>query len=127
MLRRYKKSKQEESKHMELESPNQKNERASLVELGIVSEDCFNQKLKNKVLPSHPSDWKEAPAKISYDRLEILNRSVMERWEEPLMRELAKIATSKGGTILELGFGLGISAGYIQKDTYSNMKLKSIL
>ncbi len=100
---------------MELELPNQKNERPSSVELGILTEDDLNKKLKNRVFPKRPSDWKDAPAKISEDRLEILNRSVMERWEEPLMRELAKIATSKGGTILEVGFGLGISAGYIQQ------------
>jgi len=31
------------------------------------------------------------------------------------MKELAKIATSNGGTVLEVGFGMGISARYIQE------------
>jgi guanidinoacetate N-methyltransferase len=100
---------------MELESPNEKNERLSRVEVGMLSKDYFEEQLKKILFPKHPSDWKDAPAKISEDKLEILNRSVMERWEEHLMRELAEIATSKGGTILEVGFGLGISAGYIQQ------------
>ena len=39
----------------------------------------------------------------------------MAKFEEPYMRELAKIATSNGGRILEIGFGMGISANIIQE------------
>ncbi len=42
----------------------------------------------------------------------------MSGWEKPYMRKLAEIATAnaKQGRILELGFGLGISAGFIQEN-----------
>lgn len=40
---------------------------------------------------------------------------VMERWEDNYMKSLAALTTLRGGEILEIGFGLGISAGYIQK------------
>jgi guanidinoacetate N-methyltransferase len=39
----------------------------------------------------------------------------MWNWAKPYMQELAKIATRNGGVILEIGFGLGLSADYIQK------------
>ena len=58
--------------------------------------------------------WKEAPAIFDEHSLKIFGHPVMEDWETPYMKELAKIATSKGGIILELGYGMGISAGFIQ-------------
>lgn len=39
---------------------------------------------------------------------------IMQDWERPYMKRLAEIATSKGGSVLEVGFGMGISAGFIQ-------------
>jgi|ERR1712194_87883 len=39
---------------------------------------------------------------------------VMEQWEQPYMAKLAEVASSKGGKILEVGFGLGLSATAIQ-------------
>ena len=59
--------------------------------------------------------WKNAPATFDEHTLKIFGHPVMEDWETPYMEELAKIATSKGGVILELGYGMGISANFIQK------------
>jgi guanidinoacetate N-methyltransferase len=39
----------------------------------------------------------------------------METWEEPYMKRLAEISSKNGGKVLEIGFGMGISAKYIQK------------
>ncbi|MFA6098869.1 MAG: class I SAM-dependent methyltransferase [Patescibacteria group bacterium] len=60
-------------------------------------------------------DWKKAPAIFDEHTLKIFGHPVMEDWETPYMKVLAEIAASKGGIILELGFGMGISASFIQK------------
>ena len=39
----------------------------------------------------------------------------MESWETPYMQKLARIATQSGGTVLEVGFGMGISSRFIQR------------
>ena len=59
--------------------------------------------------------WKNAPAVFDEHTLKIFGHPVMEDWETPYMKELAEIATSKGGVVLELGFGMAISANFIQK------------
>lgn len=41
---------------------------------------------------------------------------VMMSWEDPLMKKHADICSSNGGFILEVGFGMGISANYIQSN-----------
>lgn len=55
------------------------------------------------------------PAVFSEGKLSIAGYSVMEDWECSYMQELAQIATGNGGVVLELGFGLGLSANYIQQ------------
>lgn len=42
------------------------------------------------------------------------DREVMMEWEHPLMSASAAYVCENGGDILEIGFGMGISAGYIQ-------------
>ena len=42
------------------------------------------------------------------------NFEVMMDWEAPLMSASAAYVCQNGGDILEIGFGMGISAGYIQ-------------
>ncbi len=39
---------------------------------------------------------------------------VMMSWEDSLMKRHAEVVCSNGGDILEIGFGMGISANYIQ-------------
>ena len=39
---------------------------------------------------------------------------IMMDWETNLMQEHAKVATENGGDILEIGFGMGICANFIQ-------------
>lgn len=59
--------------------------------------------------------WKTEKAIFSKHDIEIFGYTVMEDWETSYMKELADIAASKGGVILELGYGMGISANFIQK------------
>jgi len=59
--------------------------------------------------------WKKAKANFSEHDLRIFGCAVMEDWETPYMEKLARVSASKGGVVLELGFGMGISANFIQK------------
>jgi guanidinoacetate N-methyltransferase len=61
-------------------------------------------------------NWRNAKANFSEKTLEISGHPVMEDWETPYMEKLAKIATLKGGVVLEVGFGMGISAQFIQEN-----------
>ena len=45
---------------------------------------------------------------------------IMMDWEDPLMSASAAYITEGGGDILEIGFGMGISAGYIQSHSISS-------
>ena len=48
------------------------------------------------------------------------DREVMMDWEHDLMSGSAAYITENGGDILEIGFGMGISAGYIQSHSISS-------
>lgn len=39
---------------------------------------------------------------------------IMMSWEKPLMQKMAQLACLRGGDILEIGFGMGISAQHVQ-------------
>ena len=45
---------------------------------------------------------------------------VMMDWEHPMMSSSAAYITQNGGDILEIGFGMGISAGYIQSHSINS-------
>ncbi|MCK5903848.1 MAG: class I SAM-dependent methyltransferase, partial [Gammaproteobacteria bacterium] len=48
-------------------------------------------------------------------QLLLSDEEIMEDWQIPLMRAMVNIVTEKKGDILEIGFGRGISANYIQQ------------
>ena len=48
------------------------------------------------------------------------NFEVMMDWEDPLMSASAAYVCQNGGDILEIGFGMGISAGYIQSHSINS-------
>ena len=45
---------------------------------------------------------------------------VMMNWEDPIMSASAAYVCQNGGDILEIGFGMGISAGYIQSHSITS-------
>ncbi len=85
----------------------------------MTSPNDVDPALRNRLIqigfPEDPGEWKQGKAVFSSNKLEILGHPVMEAWEAPYMGALAKIATRNGGKILEIGFGLGLSAGFIQE------------
>ena len=70
-------------------------------------------------------NWIQEKAIYTPDQLIVNGVEVMQDWEIPYMKKLASIATSNGGQVLELGFGLGLSAGFIQDSP--NIKKHTII
>jgi len=73
------------------------------------------KKTDDSLIDFERKDWKGAKASFTDKDLKIFGCAVMEDWETPYMRDLADIACSRGGVILELGFGMAISAKFIQE------------
>lgn len=73
------------------------------------------KKSDDAIIDFEKQEWKTAKASFTDHDLRILGEPVMEDWETPYMKELADIACANGGVILELGFGMGISANFIQQ------------
>ncbi len=68
--------------------------------------------------------WRDSPAQMNEDgNLIIQGRSVMEGWQKDYMAEFAKVVTQNGGKILEVGFGMGLSASFIQQYDNSSCDL----
>jgi len=59
--------------------------------------------------------WTDSRAEYSPSELIIEGQQVMQDWETPLMKAMADIVTAAHGDVLEVGFGMGISASYIQE------------
>jgi amino acid adenylation domain-containing protein len=60
-------------------------------------------------------NWDESNAVYSDTELIIEGQQVMQEWERPLMKAMAEAAAATHGDVLEIGFGMGISATYIQE------------
>jgi guanidinoacetate N-methyltransferase len=65
--------------------------------------------------PDQPSGWKDMTAVYDKETLHVGGHEVMREWERPLMRALAREATAAHGHVLEVGFGMAISATYIME------------
>lgn len=63
-----------------------------------------------KQYPTDNAGWTALAVELTETELLIGGWQVMQRWEEPLMAALAAEATRNGGDVLEVGFGMGISA-----------------
>lgn len=64
--------------------------------------------------PNTYSDWTEETAIYDLHTLRIAGHPVMEDWELEYMEALASVATKNGGIVLELGYGMGLSARAVQ-------------
>jgi amino acid adenylation domain-containing protein len=65
--------------------------------------------------PRLNQEWSGSEAYYDGSQLIIQGQQVMQDWESPLMRAMAKVVTESHGDVLELGFGMGISATHIQE------------
>ncbi len=82
------------------------------------TQDVRNKTYQNRIdigFQDEYGKWQSEPAQFTEHTLTISGHPVMEDWEDSYMRDLASIATKNGGVILEVGFGMGISANYIQQ------------
>ncbi len=58
-------------------------------------------------------EWRRRLARITDEGLLVGDQQVVQRWEQPVMEAMGKIAASRGGDVLEIGYGLGMSAATI--------------
>lgn len=66
--------------------------------------------ISNPIQSSQADDWAAMDVTYTQAGLYIGGHQVMQYWELPLMRKLAELVAGNGGEILEVGFGLGLSA-----------------
>ena len=70
-------------------------------------------------------DWKNSPIHLLNDVLFIGGNDVMLTYENIIMKEMAEILKNCDGKIVEAGYGMGISAKYL--DSYKNIKTHVIV
>lgn len=63
--------------------------------------------------PSIDNHWETSAADQNDAELVIQGQQVMQAWEKPLMQRMALASAQSRGDILEVGFGMGISASFI--------------
>jgi len=59
--------------------------------------------------------FKEQKIQFKQESISCEHGTIMHKWETPIMQHMVNFICSNGGDILELGFGMGISAEMIQK------------
>lgn len=70
--------------------------------------DYLDQRAGQMITGAAPAPL-EGRADIAMD-----DQDIMEDWQRPIMSEMARVATARGGDILEIGFGRGIASDMIQ-------------
>jgi guanidinoacetate N-methyltransferase len=75
--------------------------------------DTVNSR-KNIGFPKSKEEWTKSTAIYDEHTLRIAGHPVMEDWEINYMEKLADTCSQNGGAILELGYGMGLSAKAIQ-------------
>ncbi|MEI6191384.1 MAG: hypothetical protein WCP24_03420 [bacterium] len=70
-------------------------------------------KARLKLAFPNRDEWKKLPAIFTGKSLLIAGHQVMQKWESNYMKSLAAIAVRNGGRVLEVGYGMGISARFI--------------
>jgi len=68
----------------------------------------------SELVESSKQRWGNSPATYAANSLRIAGFDVMEEWERPCMDRMAAIAASRGGVVLEVGYGMGIAAAALQ-------------
>lgn len=68
---------------------------------------------ETKSYPDVREDWCHMEVALDSVELSVGGWQVMQAWERPLMARLAREVTRNAGDILEIGFGMGISANEI--------------
>jgi amino acid adenylation domain-containing protein len=86
---------------------------ADLRHLDAVSKQFVPGSARPRLAPQ--LEWNKSDARYDESQLIIAGQQVMQDWEAPLMKAMAEVVTESHGDILELGFGMGISASYIQE------------
>lgn len=68
--------------------------------------------------------WESEGVRLSNEVINMYDSWIMHSWEKPFMDIIAKKVTQNGGHILELGFGMGLSATAVQNE---NIKSHTII
>jgi spermidine synthase len=66
--------------------------------------------------PQITEKWAASKAVYDKTQLTIDGQQVMQDWEHPYMEAMARVVSQAHGAVLEIGFGMGISATYIQSN-----------